>query len=149
VRFLVITFFLIFFCPPLFSQPAFSGDIKEEPFTFIGMTLEDVFNRFGMPRTVYVARGEEHWQDDVVFVYNEGEFYIFRNRVWKVGLNSVFGINTGDVRAVALLVLGDRVRDEGDFILYNIPGGGWPVTLRINFLAGRVSAIFVFRPDFQ
>jgi hypothetical protein len=134
---------------PLFSQTAVSEDRKEEPFSYIGMRLGDVFSRFGTPQSVYAARGDEHWQDDVVFVYAAGDFYVYRDRVWQVGLKSVFGINVGDVKAVALLVLGETARDEGDYLLYNIPGGGWPVSLRVNFSANRVSAIFVYRPDFQ
>ena len=144
-----IWLFLISVVPPLFSQVSVSEERKEEPFSYIGMKLEDMFNRFGTPRAVYSSRGDEHWQDDVVFTYGEGDFYIYRDRIWQVGLKSVFGINIGDVKAVALLVLGENVTDEGDYLLYNIPGGAWPVSLRINFSAGKVSAIFVYRPDFQ
>ena len=134
---------------PLFSQAVLSGeDLKNEPFSFIGMKLDDMLQRFGTPQSVYAARGSEHWQDDVVFVYGEGDFYIHRDRVWQVGLKSVFGIKAGDVKAVAILVLGETAKDEGEYLLYSIPGGGWPLSLRVNFSAGRVSAIFVYRPDF-
>ena len=147
---------IIFFFLPLltvaaglWSQTSVSEERKEAPFSYIGMRLEDMLNRFGTPLTVYADRGDEQWQDDVVFVYREGDFYVYQNRVWQVAVNSVFGIKTGDVKAVALLVLGNNVREENDYLLYNIPGGAWPVSLRINFTAGRVSAIFVYRPDFQ
>ena len=135
---------------PLFPQAALSAEsLNSEPFSFIGMKLDDVLKRFGTPRSVYASRGSEQWQDDVVFVYGEGDFYVYGDRVWQVGLKSVFGIKAGDVKAVALLVLGETARDEGDYLLYNIPGAGWPLSLRVNFSAGRVSAIFVYRPDFQ
>ena len=140
---------LLMAVPSLFSQVSVSEERKEEPFSYIGMKLEDMFNRFGTPRSVYSSRGTEHWQDDVVFTYGEGDFYVYRDRIWQVGLKSVFGINIGDVKAVALLVLGENVMDEGGYLLYNIPGGSWPVSLRINLSAGKVSAIFVYRPDFQ
>jgi len=134
---------------PLFSQAAVSEDRNEEPFSYVGMKLEDMLKRFGTPQAVYVSRGDEHWQDDVVFAYGEGDFYVYRDRVWQVGIKSVFGIKTGDVKAVSLLVLGETVLDEGDYLLYRVPGGGWPVSLRINFSAGKVSAIFVYRTDYH
>jgi len=134
----------------LFSQPVLTAETQNEaPFSFIGMRLGDVIGRFGAPRLVHVSRGDEAFQDDVVFVYDDGDFYIYRDRVWKVALRSIFGIRAGDVKAVALLVLGDNARDEGDYVLYDIPGGVWPVSLRINFSDGRVSAIFVYRPDYH
>ena len=145
----IIVLLLLFVCLPLFSRPVISDERKEEPFSFIGMKLEDMFRRFGPPKSVYAARGDQPWQDDIVFVYDAGDFYIFRDRIWQVGVKSVFGIKIGDVKAVALLVFGDNVRDEGDYLLYNITGGGWPVSIRVNFSSGRVSNIFVYRPDFQ
>ena len=135
---------------PLFSQSALSTEGPDtEPFSFVGLKLDDLLKRFGTPLSVHSSRGDESWQDDVVFVYGEGNFFIYRDRVWQAELKSVFGIKTGDVKAVALLVLGETVRDEGDYLLYNIPGGGWPLSLRVNFSAGKVSAIFIYRPDFQ
>jgi hypothetical protein len=149
MRFTLIFMLLFAVAFPLFSQVSVSPERNEVPFSYIGMKLEDMLGRFGVPQAVHASRGDEQWQDDVVFVYGEGDFYVYRDRVWQVRVRSVFGINTGDVKAVALLVLGDNVRDEGEYLLYNIPGGGWPVSLRINFAAGRVSAIFVYRPDFH
>ena len=134
---------------PGFLQPLVAEERMEKPFSYIGMKLADVFNSFGAPAAVYASRGDEHWQDDVVFIYDEGDFFIYHDRVWQVSVKSVFGVNIGDVKAVALLVLGDTAKEEGGYILYNIKGGGWPVTIRINITAGKVSAIFVYRPDFQ
>ena len=148
-RFSLFCFTFLITVFPLFSQPVVSEERKEAPFSYIGMKLDEMFSRFGPPQSVHADRGDEHWQDDVVFIYGEGNFYVYRDRVWQVGVKSVFGINIGDVKAVASLVLGDTVKDEGNYLLYNVPGGGWPVTLRINISSGRVSAIFVYRPDFQ
>ena len=121
---------------------------ETEPFSFVGITISELIERFGPPKSVYAARGDEVWQDDVVFVYDAGDFYIFGSRVWQVGIKSAFGIKTGDVKAVALLVLGDEARDEGDYILYSLHGFGWPLMLRASFNDGKISAIFVFRPDY-
>ena len=133
----------------LFAQSAPPGtDRQNDPSSFVGMRLEEVFARFGLPRTVYAARGGESWQDDVVFVYGEGDFYIFRDRVWQVGITSIFGIKIGDAKAAAVLALGERARDEGNHLLLDIAGYGWPLSLRVNFDAGRISAMYIYRPDY-
>ena len=139
VRFFPLLFFITF---PLCAQQA-------QPHSFVGMKLEELIDRYGPPKTVYAARGSESWQDDVVFEYDQGDFYIYRDRVWQVGLTSVYGIALGDPKPAALLVLGDRAEDRGNYMLFPLPDGGWPLMLRINFSdAGLVSAIFIYRPDF-
>jgi len=139
--------FLVFLCP-LWPQHIVPQEYYGEPLSFVGMRLEDLFARFGLPQSVYVSRGEERWQDDVVFVYAEGDFFVHSNRVWQVGLRYAFGIRVGDLRAVVHLLFGATMQDEGDFMLYHFPGGAWPVSIRFNFANDRVSAIFVYRPDF-
>ena len=114
----------------------------------MGLKLEDLFLRYGAPKTVHAARGDEDWQDDVVFVYNEWDFYIYRDRVWQIGLKSGYGVKIGDPKVAALMVLADKAQDKGDYLLYPITGGVWPLSLRINFTAGRISGIFVFRTDY-
>jgi hypothetical protein len=121
---------------------------RQEPYSFVGMTLAELLNRFGPPRAVYPSRGDEPWQDDVVFEYNEGDFYIFKDRVWQAGVKAAYNIRVGDPKPAALLALGDEARDMGDYALYSLPQSGWPLTLRINFNTGTVSAIFIYRPDF-
>jgi hypothetical protein len=120
----------------------------DEQLTLIGLKLDELYQRFGSPQTVYAARGGETWQDDVVFVYNEGDFYVYRDRVWQIGIKSIYGIRIGDAKAVALLVLGENAQDKGDYVLYAFPGSAWPLSMRINFTAGKISAIFVYRADY-
>jgi len=143
---LFIICYLLFVLPPLWPQQAVNRD--DEIISNIGLRLEELFLRYGAPRTVHAARGDEDWQDDVVFVYNEGDFYIYRDRVWQIGLKSGYGMKIGDTKASALLALVDKAKDEGDYLLYPITGGAWPLSLRVNFNAGRISGIFVFRTDF-
>ena len=133
---------------PLCAQTALPGSRYNEPLSFIGMRLDELFGRFGPPQSVYSARGEEFWQDDVVFTYSEGDFYIYRDRVWQIGLRSAYGMRVGDTRAVAALVLGNNAYDLGDYMVYSFPGGAWPISLRVNFSEGVISAIFVYRPDY-
>ena len=138
--------------PLFFAFPAWPQEptaVNRDPLSFVGMRLAELFEAFGVPVAVSAARGNELWQDDVIFQYAEGDFYIFKDRVWQVKLPSAYGISLRDSRAVALLVLGDEVQDQGDYLLMPLPAVGWPLMLRVNFNStGLVSAIYVYRPDY-
>jgi hypothetical protein len=148
---------------PEAGRQGLSPDLSD-PAAFIGLTLEALINRLGAPQAVYAARGFEDWQDDVVFVYPGGDFYVFRDRVWQLSLQSAYGIRVGDPRAAAELALGDGAEGFEDHILLSLPGKSWPLVLRVNLGAGGtggangtdsaprkgggVSSLFVYRPDF-
>jgi hypothetical protein len=132
----------------LWSQTTSPSVQHEEPFSFVGMRLDDLIKRFGTPQSVHAARGGENWQDDVVLVYAAGDFYIYRDRVWQVGIKSAYNIRIGDAKAVALLVLGEGAQDKGDSILYNFSGGAWPLSICANLNADKISAIYVYRSDY-
>jgi hypothetical protein len=132
--------------PSLWPQQG--GSRHDEIISNIGISLEELFLRFGVPKEVHAARGDADWQDDVVFVYNDWDFYIYRDRVWQIGLKSGYGMKIGDAKAVAILLLADKARDEGDYLLYPLTGGALPVSLRVNFTVGKISGIFVYRTDF-
>jgi hypothetical protein len=120
-----------------------------DPALWIGMDLPALLARFGAPRSVYAVRGREEWQDDVVFVYDHGDFYVFKDRVWQAALQSAYGIEAGDSREAALLALGENTEDRGYYLLRPLPGESWPLALRCNLdEAGKVSMIFVYRSDF-
>ena len=123
---------------------------KDDPVSFIGMKLEELINRFGVPLLVYPSRGREAWQDDVVFVYEQGDFYIYRDRIWQAGLKEAGGVKLGDSRGVVLLVLGSSgMETQGESVFYSMNDGAWPLMLRIDFdSAGKVKAIFIYRSDF-
>ena len=132
----------------LFAAPAVWAQ-QEEPQYFVGMTVSQLIGRFGPPLTVHASRGQEPWQDDVVFQYPMGNFYIHRDRVWQVSVNSTHGIRLGDPRAAVLLTLGDNARDFGSNVVYQLPPASWPMALRVNLnAAGIVTAIFVYRSDY-
>jgi hypothetical protein len=140
---------------PLLLLVAFSLSPQEEavtagdPLFFIGMTLADLIGRFGTPSEVFAARGNELWQDDVVFRYAGGDFYIYRDRVWQVKLVSAFGVSNRNTKAAALAALGNTAQDRGDHALLSLTGGNWPLMLRVNFNeTGLVTAIYIYRPDF-
>ena len=152
---------------PLFSQTT-QGTISD-PASFIGIRLPELINLLGAPKAVHVARGMENWQDDVIFEYTEGNFFIFKDRVWKVEVNNAYGLKHGDPKAAALLIFGNTAEDRTDHMLSPLPlrtaqqgiltpgtelpssgaSHSWPMTLRVNFNAGgRVSAIYIYRSDF-
>jgi hypothetical protein len=139
-----------FLAYPLASQED-SGEagVVSDPARWIGMDLSALLARFGTPRSVYAVRGREEWQDDVVFVYDHGDFYIFKDRIWQVGLKSAYGVEAGDNRAAALLILGEKTQDLANYLLCPLAGGSWPLALRCNLDEdGKVSMIFIYRSDF-
>jgi hypothetical protein len=141
---------LILLAFPLWTQEAAPGAAAiDERLTFVGMRLNDLIERFGAPSAVITSRGNEIWQDDVVFQYAEGDFYIYKDRVWQVKLTSVQGISSGDPKQAVMLILGNSADDRGDHVLSPVTGQNWPLMLRVNFNnTGRVSAIYIYRPDF-
>jgi hypothetical protein len=125
------------------------SETASDPALLVGLTLESVFSRYGPPKSVYTVRGLEAWQDDVVFEYDEGDFYVYKDRVWQLGLKSAYGITLGAHRAEVVLVLGEGDQNFDDHILYSLPSRSWPLTLRVNLnAAGTVSALFIYRSDF-
>ena len=135
------------------SHPLTAGAAKDETSALVGMTLSDMFAKYGVPQTVYVSRGVEVWQDDAVFVYpalyGGIECYVYKDRVWQVGVKAAFGVKVGDSRTAAALVLGENRRDFDNCALYPLAHKAWPLTLRLNFDDnGKIQAIFIYRPDF-
>jgi hypothetical protein len=147
----LITLLLLFLSIPLFAQnqPLYAGLDADEQLSFVGMMMADLLERFGPPRSVISERGNEVWQDDVVFQYNGADFYIYRDRIWQVKLASTHGISNGDKKAAVLLTLGNSAEDKEDHALMAINGKSWALMMRVNFNnTGLVTAIYIYRPDF-
>jgi hypothetical protein len=140
---------LLFVSFQLSAQQSVPANTADDQLSFVGMTVAGMLERLGPPRAVNTARGAEPWQDDVVFHYSTGDFYVYGDRVWQIKLASFNGISNGDRKAAALLVLGNTAEDRGDHVLSSVTGKDWPLTIRVNFNnSGRVSAIYIYRPDF-
>ena len=136
--------FLLFPALLIFSQ----SDSNSDPSSLIGMTLADLVKNHGVPKNVYAVRGVAVWQDDVVFVYDRIEFFIYGNRVWQVKVRSAYSIKDGDNKAAVSRIMGEGRNFEG-YSLYNLPGKAWPVMLRINWdSSGRAAGIYIYRSDF-
>jgi hypothetical protein len=123
--------------------------LNTDPASLIGLSLENLLSRFGVPQAVYAARGNEEWQDDVVFVYEGADFYVYKDRVWQIGLKSAYGVKLGDSHPAVSLILGEDAVDFEDYVFLALPSKGWPLAFRVNLDgSGLVSALFVYRPDF-
>jgi hypothetical protein len=139
----------LFYVIPLWPQTVNINYGTDEKLSFVGMTLVELIERFGVPKTVIAERGYELWQDDVIFRYDDGDFYIYNDRVWQVKFASAFDISNKDRKAAVLRVLGNNAEDRGDHALLQISGMNWPLMLRVNFNnSEQVSAIYLYRPDF-
>ncbi|MDR1216231.1 MAG: hypothetical protein LBK25_06090 [Treponema sp.] len=143
----------LFFCfwlsfQPLVSQ-AQSASSQAEPIeSVIGMTAAEVFSQFGAPQTVYAVRGMESWQDDIVFAYKDFDCYVYQDHVWQISVKSALGINIGDSRDVADLVLNDAAIVFDDCMIAPLPSKDWPLVIRVNFNdKGKIIALFIYRPD--
>jgi hypothetical protein len=120
----------------------------DDPALLIGYSLADLIRRFGVPRSVYPVRGVEEWADDVVFVYDEGDFYIIKDRVWQVGLKSAYQVKAGDSWSTVSYNLGQALSSGWDYVVFPLRGQSWPLALRCNFDSeGRVTVIFIYRSD--
>jgi hypothetical protein len=127
----------------------FPAETGSDPAALIGLTLGEVLARFGTPQSVQTVRGLEEWQDDVVFVYADRDLYIYRDRVWQLGLKEAYGIRTGDPQGAVSLVLGEAAEAHAGYVLADLPGRSWPLTIRVNLdSAGRVTGLFIYRSDF-
>jgi hypothetical protein len=138
------------------SEAASRNTVSREPVvvagldavSLIGMSVSELIENFGSPGAVYASRGIETWQDDVVFEYPGVDFYIYRDRVWQLGLETGYGISMGDPRAAVLLVLGEEARDNEKYILGRLRDTSWPLEWRFNIENGKVSAIYLYRMDY-
>jgi len=151
-KYLLFFFIAIFILLTNIYSQQVQPDLEDEV-SYIGMTLRNLIEYLGAPISVHTARGLEEWQDDVVFVYDEGDFYIYRNRVWQIGLISYRGINRGDTEYIVTEILGSmpgiiRQNSPENSISYSMYDSSWPMILRCDFDdSGRLRGIFIFRSD--
>ena len=122
----------------------------------VGLTLPEAIQRFGAPEQVFAARGEEGWQDDVVFYY-PGHLYLFwyQNRVWQARVDEQYAgsflasvtLAMGRSREEVLGLLGPPMRELGDSLVYHLEDRGYPVRLRLYFREGLLADAYCYRGD--
>lgn len=129
--------------------PARAQEAEADPVDLVGVNLRELVSRFGPPDSVLAVRGLEEWQDDVVFVYRDQEFYIFKDQVWQLSLKSFSGVGVGTRRERLAQVFGEALESQSGYILFPLAGRSMPLTLRFNTdMRDLVSAIFIYRSDF-
>jgi hypothetical protein len=120
----------------------------------LGTSLDEAFQSFGAPQKVFSARGEQPWQDDVVFEYAEGlSLFWYKDRVWQLRFGPGFPARFSDVgmgssREDVASVLGKPFHEEDDWTLYHFAGQGYPVRLRLFFGENGLEDIYIYRGDF-
>lgn len=131
------------------TQEAADQDLMQDPSWLVGATLQSVITQFGSPLAVYAVRGQEAWQDDVVFSYDGIDLYWYQNRVWQVAVPQGYGIKRGDRRETVLAILGEPLIEKDRYVVFRLPSRGWPLRLRVQLSEGNtVSGLFVYRPDY-
>jgi hypothetical protein len=119
----------------------------------IGLTLEEAYEQMGVPAEVYVLRGTESEQDDVVFYYASHLYlFWFRNRVWQVRTDSrfsgkVFSLSMGASRQQVIETLGRPILESEDCLVFHLEDRGYPVQARLYFEDGALSDVYCFRGD--
>jgi hypothetical protein len=140
--------------PGVNAQDSASPAIPDDAAELLGLSVAELFSRFGAPVSVFAVRGAESWQDDVVFSYSGGySFMIYKDRVWQVRLaagfkGTAFGFFVGDPVDKVVSLLGSPAFQLETTLVWNRPGRPWPVRVRVEIAAGRVSEIYVYRADF-
>ena len=143
--------FLLLSALPLYSQSRNEDQAAEA--SFIGLTLPELFSRLGPPKSVHAVRGIEEWQDDVLFSYDRGDFYILKDRVWQAVFKSAMGIKAGDNAASVSLTLNSLpsirpAESRQNAAFFFLDGKSWPMMLRCDFdREGKLTVIFIYRSD--
>lgn len=120
----------------------------------LGLDLVRAFERFGVPAEVSAVRGEEAWQDDVVFRYETGlSLFWYRGRVWQVRFEAGFGgsftgFSMGARRHLVTAALGEPLHAADDWVLYQFAGDGYPLRLRLFFGEAGLEDAYLYRGDF-
>jgi hypothetical protein len=119
----------------------------------IGSTPKEVIENLGAPGEVYVLRGEESGQDDVVFYYaNHLYVFWFQSRVWQVRVDNrfagrVFGVPMGTSRREVIEAMGRPILEFPDSLVFHIEDRGYPIQARLYFDEEGLSDIYCFRGD--
>ncbi len=120
----------------------------------IGLDLQRAHEQFGVPDEVFVVRGAEDWQDDVVFYYDR-YLYLFwyENQIWQVRLDdrydgSFFNLSMGLSRAEVLQVLGKPLSETEDTLIYHREDPGYPLRMRFFFEESVLNDAYFYRGDF-
>lgn len=139
-------------------QPDFPGSDflpwQDQLVSRLGYRLSQAIEEWGAPRSVTVSRGDQPFQDTVVFYYPDNSYaYFWNDRIWQIRLDRryrgrAFGIAMGMAADQVRGVLGPATLDSATMLRYALPEQGWPVELLLFFKDGRLDDLYLRRGDF-
>jgi hypothetical protein len=135
------------------AQPG-QAILDDDPSAILGLGLQDLVARFGVPASVAAIRGDEAWQDDVAFVYGAGySLFVYGNKVWQLRFvkpyaGSLFGLFIGDPASKALSILGQPFEASPAALSYRMPYKSFPVKLRLIVQDDKIVDAYLYRADF-
>ena len=150
---------LFFLSLPVESQEASPVEEKGTVplIDLLGMDLESAYGALGAPSMVFSHRGEEEWEDDVVFYY-ENHIYLFwfRNKVYQVRVDEryahdFFGLRMGIPKIFAansLRKVGKFMQEVDNSIIFHLIGYQYPLRVRAIFQQGVLNDFYIYRSDF-
>jgi hypothetical protein len=133
------------------TAPAY---LPDDAAFFLGLGLSSALERCGTPTSVGVVRGEETWQDDVVFSYSAGySLFWVGDKLWQIRFGkgyagSVYGLFIGDKPEKVYSILGTPYYQGEGALVYRLPYRSYPVRLRLVVTDGAVSDFYLYRADF-
>lgn len=138
----------------------------EDAAGLIGLGPAEALRSLGAPSEVFAHRGEEGWQDDVVFYY-PGGLYLFwyQSRIWQVRADARFtgsflGLRMGWAREQVVAAVARPFRELDDSLVFFLPDasllpgsggrnlGTYPLRLRAFFRDAKLSDLYFYRGDF-
>jgi hypothetical protein len=129
----------------------------------LGMGLEEAYERFGVPASVFPYRGAEVSHDDVVFYFADHVYlFWYADRVWQIRFDhryrgDMIGFRMGDTEEAVIDALGVAYERAGDSLIFFLPDssltsaahrGGFPLRLRAFFDADGLRDVYLYRGDF-
>lgn len=139
------------------SQPSYVLPGSRQLDSLLGMTLAEAFREFGPPEEVFPVRGQQAWEDDVVFYYPDHTYlFWFRNRVWQVRADrryasEALGVRMGEGESSVNAKLGPPFWSDTASEIFNIAdlaSRGFPIRARLFFTDGKLSDLYIYRADF-
>jgi hypothetical protein len=121
---------------------------------WLGLDLDAVYKKFGVPQEVFSYRADPAAADNVVFYY-KNHIYLFwyENRVWVVRFDERYeqeflGLKMGMSREDVLDILGGTFTESADSLIFYLPDRGYPVRLRLFFKVDVLFDAYLYRGDF-
>jgi hypothetical protein len=125
-----------------------------DPVGLIGLDPPSAYEVLGPPQEVFSFRGTEASEDNVVYFYPDFIYlFWFKNRVWQVRCDgrfegTLFGVRLGMRREEVENGNGRTKTVRGDSVYFDVIEAQYPIRVRLVFIDGILSDVYVYRSDF-